>query len=159
MALSVDELRVVSLDSAHLIATANRMAVLWWKGTVTVPQVNTACATVRDVVARHPRAAVVLTVLDDLVPMPDEPVRAAMAQLMREGVKGIHAVAIVGDGRIFHQAAVRSVVTGLRLIVRVPFLLEVFGTVDEACDWFAKVSPGPPVRAVARTARSKLFSA
>lgn len=150
-------LNVISSDDAHLIATADRMAILWWKNEVTVSSVLTACGAVRDLVKAYPQSAVVLTVLDDEVPMPTEAVRSAMGQLMREGIRGVHAVGVVGEGRIFHQTAVRSVVTGLLLVVRVPFLVKVFSTVDEACQWFSTVSPGPPVRAVARSARERLF--
>ncbi|MBL8678514.1 MAG: hypothetical protein JNK05_05090 [Myxococcales bacterium] len=152
-------LRVVSNDSTHLIATADRVAVLWWRGAVTVTQVLTGCSMLRDLVARHPQHAVVLVVIDDACPVPDEPVRQAMAQLMREGVRGVRAVAVVGEGGVFHQTAVRGVVTGLTLVVKVPFLLKVFSSVDEACVWFGSVTPGPPMRSLATEAREKLFGA
>jgi hypothetical protein len=157
MVASATALRVISCDDAHLIATSDRIGVLWWKNEVTVASVLCACTAVRDLVKQHPQNAGILAIMDDEVPMPSEPVRAAMGQLMREGVRGVHSVAIVGEGRIFHQTAVRSVVTGLLLVVRVPFLVKVFGTVDEACAWFSTVSPGPPVRVIARDARERLF--
>lgn len=150
-------LRVVSSDDAHLIATADRMGILWWKNEVTVTSVLTACAAVRELVRAHPKDAVILAVLDDEVPMPTEPVRNAMSQLMKEGIRGVHAVGVVGEGRIFHQTAVRSVVTGLLLVVKVPFLVKVFGTIDESCTWFSTVAPGLPARLITRDARERLF--
>jgi hypothetical protein len=150
-------LRVVSSDDAHLIATADRLGILWWKNEVTVTSVLTACTAVRELVRNHPKDAVILAVLDDEVPMPSEPVRNAMGQLVKEGIRGVHAVGVVGEGRIFHQTAVRSVVTGLTLVVKVPFLLKVFSTVDEACTWFSTVAPGLPARLIARDARERLF--
>jgi|LNFM01.1.fsa_nt_gb hypothetical protein len=152
-------LRVVSNDSTHLIATSDRVAVLWWRGLVTVTQVLAGCHMLRDLVARHPQNAVVLVVVDDLCPVPDDPVRQALAQLMREGVRGVRAVAVVGEGGVFHQTAVRGVVTGLTLVVKVPFLLKVFTSVDDACAWFSTVSPGPPIRSLAGEARERLFGA
>jgi hypothetical protein len=101
-----------------------------------------AAQEVFDALAReHRDGAFVLTVVEENAPMPTPEVRAMMARFLATRAPQIILSAVVYEGTGFRAAAVRSLVTGLALVSKLPYRHKVFATVDEAASWFRSNSP------------------
>jgi len=67
-------------------------------------------------------------------PPPSE-AREAVAIFLRSAAGKVRMSAVMHEGFGFRAAAVRSVVTGLSMLVRLPYPHEIFATVEQAANW------------------------
>ena len=70
-----------------------------------------------------------LTVVEEDAPMPPYEAREVVAVFLRNGAGRIRMSAVVHEGAGFRAAAVRSVVTGIAMLSKVPFPHHIFATV------------------------------
>jgi hypothetical protein len=69
------------------------------------------------------------------VELPDRETREALVRLSAEAARHLAAVAIVVGGHGFWASTIRSLITGIRLLVPGPFGMTMCGSTDEVADW------------------------
>jgi hypothetical protein len=69
------------------------------------------------------------------VGLPDQGTREALVRLSSEAADHLAAVAIVVGGHGFWASTIRSLVTGIRLLVPGRFEMTLCGSTDEVADW------------------------
>jgi hypothetical protein len=129
-----------------------------WKRDTTAEGVEALAQTYREHAARYPSGVYLLTIVERDAPMPPTEQREAVAVFLRSGSGRTRMSAVVIEGTGFRAAAVRSVVTGLAMLVRLPYPHEIFGSLEQAAKWLGTtphndVDPDYTVSAVADARR------
>ena len=125
----------------RLIATWQRVMILIWKVHTTMPGVDAAQRVYDAFAAEHPAGIFLLTVVEQDAPMPSSEVRAALATFLSTGASQTLFSAVAHEGTGFQAASVRSVVTGLAMLAKLPYPHKVFASVEQAARWFWMSSP------------------
>ncbi|MDP9034310.1 MAG: hypothetical protein M3O50_05855 [Myxococcota bacterium] len=115
--------------------------ILIWKVDTTMRGVAAAQSVYDAFAAEHPAGVFLLTVVEQDAPMPSSEVRAALAAFLSTGVNRTLFSAVAHEGTGFRAASVRSVVTGLAMLAKLPYPHKVFASVDQAARWFWMSSP------------------
>lgn len=71
------------------------------------------------------------------VSLPDAEARAALSSAAKEGSSHLATVGVYLGGKGFWASAVRSFITGVRVLLRTPFELGVFGELEVLSEWQA----------------------
>jgi hypothetical protein len=133
--------RVRFADADCLIATWNNVVIcVWCKATngVGVAALHTAY----DAHAKeHPQGVFLMTIVEQHAETPSQAIRAAIARFLEKGAGRTTLSAVVQEGTGFRAAFVRSIVTGVALLAKLPYPHKVFGSVTEATIWFRIVAP------------------
>jgi hypothetical protein len=120
----------------YIIATWECFMFLVYRVETTLPSVKEAQAIYDKLAGGHPGGVFLLTVVEQSAPMPPPEVRKALASFLESGANRTILSAVVHEGAGFRAAAVRSVVTGLAMLTRLPYPHKVFGTIGEAVEWY-----------------------
>jgi hypothetical protein len=83
-----------------------------------------------------------LSVISAGLPLPPSSVRKLGAQLLAEVQSRISCMATVVEGSGFWASAIRSVLTGIQLVVRSPKPNRAFATIDDAAAYIGGHYPG-----------------
>jgi hypothetical protein len=118
-----------------LVLTWDRCVGVVWKRETTPEGVDALTTTYREQASRYPSGVYLLTIVERDAPMPAPPQREALAVFLRSGGGRTRMSAVVIEGTGFRAAAVRSVVTGLAMLVRLPYPHEIFGSMEQAAKW------------------------
>ncbi|MEO8877812.1 MAG: hypothetical protein ABI461_19620 [Polyangiaceae bacterium] len=125
----------------HILATWSNVVILVWRHETTLAGVHAGQQVLADHTRAHPNGVFLMTIVEFGAPMPTPEVRDALATLLASGANRILLSAVAHEGTGFRAAAVRSVVTGLAVLAKLPYPHKVFATVDEASAWFSGNSP------------------
>lgn len=125
----------------HIIATWANAVILVWRNETTLAGVSAVQKVYDELAALHPQGIFLVTVVEFGAPMPPPEVRDALAVFLANGSGRMILSAVAHEGTGFRAAAVRSVVTGLAVLAKLPYPHKVFATVDEASAWFWVNSP------------------
>lgn len=119
----------------HIVLTWDRCVGVIWRRETTARGVEALSAAYRDHASRYPSGVYLLTIIEPGAPMPAPAERESIAVFLRMcgGRTRMSAVVIEGSG--FRAAAVRSVVTGMAMLVRLPYPHEIFGSLEQAARW------------------------
>ena len=119
----------------YTIMSWDRCLGLVWKKETTVAGMQAYTQVYREVSLRYPSGIYLLTIVEEDAPMPPYEAREAVAVFLRNGAGRIRMSAVVHEGAGFRAAAVRSVVTGISMLSKVPFPHHIFATVEQAAKW------------------------
>ena len=136
---STAKLRVATED--HILATWANVVILVWRKDTTLPGVEAAQRVYDDLARENPGGIFLMTIVEFGAPMPPPEVRDALARFLASGAGRMILSAVAHEGTGFRAAAVRSVVTGLAVLAKLPYPHKVFATADEAGAWFWVNSP------------------
>jgi hypothetical protein len=140
------------------VMTWDRCVGVVWKRETTLEGVEALAQAYREQASRYPSGVYLLTIIEQGAPMPSTEEREAVAVFLRSGGGRTRMSAVVSEGSGFRAAAVRSVVTGLAMLVRLPYPHGVFGSLDQAAKWlgtstYNDVDPDYTVLAVTHARR------
>jgi hypothetical protein len=133
------EIRVASPD--QIVATWKNVVLLIWRQETTVEGVRAAKATYDELSASCPGGVILATVVEWNAPAPPVDARKELARFLSGCSGRMILSAVVHEGAGFRAAMVRSVVTGLALVAKLPYPHKVFVTVADAEGWFRACSP------------------
>ncbi|HZU82320.1 MAG TPA: hypothetical protein VE987_05365 [Polyangiaceae bacterium] len=131
-------LRVWTRD--QIIATWQQLVIVVYRLETTISGTHAVQETFDELARQYP-GVFVLTVVEEHAPIPAPDVRAMMARFLLTRAPQIVLSAVVYEGTGFRAAAVRTVVTGLALVSKLPYRHKIFATVEDAARWFAESSP------------------
>ncbi len=142
-----------------LVMTWDRFVGVVWKRETTAEGVAALNDAYREQATRYPSGVYLLTIVEKGAPMPSTEQREAVAVFLRSGIGRTRMSAVVIEGTGFRSAAVRSVVTGLAMLVRLSYPHEIFASLERAAKWLATTSyndvdPDSMVLAVTQARRS-----
>jgi hypothetical protein len=89
----------------------------------------------------HPRGYGVLIIIPENARPPSESARKAISEALAVAASGLTCLCWLVEGRGFHAATARAVLTGVRLFQRVRFETSVKSDLTEALDPLAQASP------------------
>jgi hypothetical protein len=121
----------------HIIMIWDRSVCVVWKKATTLAGVEKLTSVYNEQAGRHPDGLYLLTIVEPTASLPPPEAREALAVFLRGGGGRTRLSAVVHEGNGFRAAAVRSVVTGLAMLVRLPYPHEIFATVEQAAKWLA----------------------
>ena len=128
--------KIIELTDDHIVATWQNVVILVWKRETTTAALDALRKAHDQVAAKHEGAVFLLTIVEERAPMPPSATRDALAGFLKMLERSVELSAVVHEGAGFRAAAVRSVVTGVSLVARLPYPHKVFATVAEAAAWF-----------------------
>jgi hypothetical protein len=123
------------LTEDHLILTWERCVGVVWKRETTLEAMEKVETVFKEQLARYESGLYLMTVIEEGASLPPSEAREAVAIFLRSCAGKIRMSAVVHEGSGFRAAAVRSVVTGLSMLVRLPYPHEIFATVEQAAKW------------------------
>jgi hypothetical protein len=127
--------RLIRVDDDYALGSHRNLFVLIWRRETTID----GCRAFRDELFRfaedRPQGIGLLTIVEEMAPMPPTESRQSIASTLRDASDHIHASAVVFEGAGFRAAAVRSVVVGLTMLARQKFPHKVFGKLSDAATW------------------------
>jgi hypothetical protein len=137
-------MRVASLlvsTRDQLIATWQNVVILVWRKDTTPVGVRTLQEAYDMHAAQFPGGVFLLTIVEEPAGTPpSQASRTALATFLQRAARAMILSAVVHEGTGFRAGVVRSVVTGLALVSKLPYRHRVFATVDEAVAWFREGS-------------------
>jgi hypothetical protein len=119
----------------HLVLTWERCVGVVWKKETTIAAVAKVESVFKEQFARYESPLYLMTVIEEGASLPPSEAREAVAIFLRSCAGRMRMSAVVHEGSGFRAAAVRSVVTGLSMLVRLPYPHEIFATVEQAAKW------------------------
>lgn len=127
-------------DPDVVIATRPGLLVASWAGTVRSSQIERLDHVIPELVrASEGGKYCSITIIEPTISMRfEEDARERSARLQKRWGGHMHAQAYLVEGVGFLPAAVRTVTSGLHLVTRAPYPLEVFRDAREAADWIAR---------------------
>ena len=116
--------RVIDESDHHVIGTWRRIVFTIWRRETTTRGIRGMQEAVRG--ARADGGLLAMTVVTDQAPMPPSEVRDQLARAMASFEGDVVSSALVFEGTGFRAAAVRSVVSGISLVRKMPYPHRVF---------------------------------
>lgn len=143
----------------HLVVSWERCLAIVWRQITTVQGVFALDRALREQRDRYHSGLYLLTVVEETAALPDAQARDAVARFLRSASGTVRMSAVVHEGTGFRAAAVRSVVTAISHLARLPYPHEIFATVEQAAAWLGStqlkdVDPDHAVLALAQARRS-----
>lgn len=132
-------LRVATENQA--LATWDNVVISVWRKETTLQGVANAKRVFDAAMDEHPGGVFLVTVVEFEATMPPPESRDALARLLADGSGRTILSAVAYEGTGFRAAAIRSIVSGLALLARLPYPHQIFASVDDACAWFSRTSP------------------
>jgi hypothetical protein len=128
---------VYNEPGSYRFATWNEIMFVKWEQAAEVESVARLEKLVQDFRSRHPTGRLSgVHLIADGVGLPTPEARTRLMALIKEGSAHFGAVAIVVGGTGFVASAVRSFLTGLRLIAPRSFDFRLHGRTFEVMKWF-----------------------
>jgi hypothetical protein len=124
-----------------VVATWKNVVLLVWRRETSVDGVRAAqkvFGALADVCAS---GVFLATIVEENAPAPSADARKELARFLTSCSGRMILSAVVHEGAGFRAAMVRSVVTGLALVAKLPYPHKVFATVTEADVWYRANSP------------------
>jgi hypothetical protein len=120
--------------SVTLYAHENITIIVWWgpASTLAVQRLHRITEQRRK---QHPQGLSVIHIVKGDLVLPDQETRDAFVRLMRDSDTALAAVAVVIGGGGFWASALRSVITGMRVLARSAFEMRLHGNIDEVLKW------------------------
>jgi len=125
------------LTDDHMVLSWERCVGVVWKRETTVAGVAKTEKVFRELYQRHSSGLYLMTIVEEGALMPNAEARETVAVFLRSVAGKLRMSAVVHEGSGFRAAAVRSVVTGLSMLVRLPYPHEIFATVEQAAKWLS----------------------
>jgi hypothetical protein len=136
------EARVLFSDHGVAVAEAGPVCVAIWRGSVTRVRFQEQRAGLTEVVARHPRGAAFLCVIEATANPPNDELRQASVQLVGLFGAGLKCVALVVEAVGFRGVALRGAISAMVHLRRAPRpLLSVFSETPSAVRWMGEHVP------------------
>lgn len=133
------EIRVATPD--HVLATWKNVVILVWRKETTVEGSHAAKRVYDNLANECPGGVFLCTIVEAKAPAPASDARKELANFLAGCSGKMIMSAVVHEGVGFTAAMVRSVVTGLALVAKLPYPHKVFATVAEGDAWFRANSP------------------
>jgi hypothetical protein len=133
------DLRVATED--HAVGTWRNVVILVWRRQTTVDGVRAAEKVYQHLSGLCPGGVILLTIVEESAPAPPADARRDLARWLASCSGRMILSAVVHEGAGFRGAMVRSVVTGLALVAKLPYPHKIFATVAEADAWYRANSP------------------
>lgn len=131
-------LRVGHVGDGLALGDVANLFIVIWRGPVTRPRFNIQRDGLREAVKRHSEGAGMLCVIEPTATPPDDELRRASADMIRELQAQLRCVACVVEGTGFVHALGRSALSGMALLLgRRSVPVSVFATVGAAATWMA----------------------
>ena len=127
-----------TLDAAQSVAVLDGVMLVWVRAVPTAASVHALRNRIQS--TRPAPWGVVHFFELERVGLPDEPTRAAYAELTRDAKQSGRCTALVTE-RLLMQSIVRSVVSGLRLLTRHQGQIETFPSLAAALPWLESQRP------------------
>jgi hypothetical protein len=131
-------IRVLEVDGDHALGALSNLVIIVWRHRTFPTAVVRASLALRSLIAASPSVGI-MQIAEVTTKAPDGPARAAIAKMLAEGKGHVACSSLVYLGTGFWMASARSFVTGLTALSRPGFPHVVFGRVDEAADWHARL--------------------
>lgn len=129
--------RIVSASATRAVGTHDDVVIVHFRGRVVAEEIEALVETLRaHALTTSSGTVAFLDVVEAGTKPPEDRGRAAFARGMRELPLAAAAVVSLGEG--FGPALVRSVVTGLVMLARPTFPVEVVKHVDAGCGFLAR---------------------
>jgi hypothetical protein len=80
---------------------------------------------------------------------PDDAIRRASLEMVVEHSKSVRAIACVIEGAGFKASITRSVLAGMKLLLRVPVAVKFFGSAEDAAVWLSPAAQPRTARELA----------
>lgn len=130
---------ILTLQPSVALASWQRAFIGIWRGRPTVPAAEEVGRQYRRMMGNCPDGFGVLFIIEEHIPMPDEPTRRAIAAAMESVGSAILGMAGVQEGTGFRGAAIRSVLTALNAMTSAPYPRKLAATVAEAAAWLSPI--------------------
>lgn len=115
-----------------------------WRGEPTLEAIRFHSQCYNEAAKRTPKGMYVMIIVEDGVPLPNESCRKAISSVMENIERDVVAMVGVQEATGFRGAAIRSVITSLSMLSRVPYKTTTVATVREAARWVGGLMK-PPV--------------
>ena len=123
-----------SVETSFRAESLQRLHVSVWSAAPTGDDVARLESEVEAIVSRYGSASILL-VVEPTSPVAGEEARTRAVKMLRKLGTNVDSVALVVEGTGFWAAAVRSMFSGLALILRPSFEWRLFATVEPATLW------------------------
>jgi hypothetical protein len=130
------------LDSephAFLFGSWKNVLIAVWKGQATAPRVERFRRAIEVMTERTPGYRSNVHVILDGAALPTAEARASLVALMKRNRETLAAVVIVVSGSGFWSSALRSAMTGLRVLAPTSYDFHVAATIDNVVNWLPAV--------------------
>ncbi len=122
-------------DDQHVVGSWKNLLFTIFRGRTTLAAIHNS-RQARDQLAAFHRAGIsMLVVVESHSAMPTADVRKALQEALEGGAGTTLLSAVVHEGTGFQASAIRSVVTGLNMLTRLPYPHRIFATVGDAAVW------------------------
>lgn len=144
-ALTNDGLTLLGTDPGLVSFFAfENITIVVWHGKPTPASVDALTRISEKRRKANPHGVSVIHLVQGQWELPDSPTRDAFVRLMKDGDGQLAVVSVVIGGSGFWASAVRSLVTGLRVLARGSFDMGLHGEISEVVSWL-------PAKHTART--------
>jgi hypothetical protein len=117
----------------------NNVLIAVWKSQATAPRVERFKRAIELMNERTPGYRSNVHMIVEGAALPTAEARAVLVELMKRNREALACVVIVVDGRGFWSSALRSAMTGLRVLAPTSFDFHVAATVDNVVNWLPAV--------------------
>jgi len=134
-----DPLNIVgSYPGAHQVQLWKNVSICVWVGRATQPAAEELVGiTQRTIAALGPKQRFSFVhLVADRIELPDSGARGVLVQIMKDYADHMGCAAVVLGGTGFWASAMRSFVTGVRVLAPRTFDLRVHGQIDELLEWY-----------------------
>jgi hypothetical protein len=129
--------RITALEPSFITGHWGDLFIGVWRRAATVADVNEWARQREHMAVRHPSGFVTIGIVEADTPVPDEPIRLALAAALSRHSSSIRATATVQEASGFAGSAFRSVMLSLNNSSKILYPHSVFGSVGEAAVWLA----------------------
>lgn len=130
-------LQVTRRDDKLVMASFGHVCVALWNCKPTLSLFEEQRSALAACARRHPRQTLFLCVVSVNSDPPDAPVREASSKMVRDHAQDLLGCACVIEGSGFRAAVVRSVLTGMNLLVRAQVPSAFFQDTSGAVEWLS----------------------
>jgi hypothetical protein len=149
--------RILETDADHALGVLGNLLVIVWRHRTLPAAVARASRALRVLISENGSVGI-LQIAEVTTKAPDGAAREAIAKMLAEGKGHVTCSSLAYLGTGFWMASARAFVTGLTTLSRPGFPHVVFGTIEEAAEWHARLL-GTTTRASIRAAAQALTEA
>ncbi|HEY2512587.1 MAG TPA: hypothetical protein VGI39_17085 [Polyangiaceae bacterium] len=130
--------RILEVDGDHALGVLDNLLIIVWRHRTFPAAVSRASLALRALIEAHDSVGI-MQIAEVTTKAPEGPARAAIGKMLADGKGHVVCSSLVYLGTGFWMASARAFVTGLTALSRPGFPHLVFGRVDEAADWHARL--------------------
>jgi hypothetical protein len=128
--------RVRFVNPDCLIATWHNVAIVVWRKATSSVGVAALQSAYDAHAQEHTEGVFLTTIVERQAETPPQRIRDELARFLKKGSGKTILSAVVHEGSGFRGAFVRSIVTGVALLTKLPYPHKVFASITEASLWF-----------------------